>query len=77
MIVNGMFAIVTCWPTGSRNPNRSDAVVDPITATRERLFRSSFVKNRPDTTDRARTVSHVGVVPTIEVVQVEVPATAS
>ena len=60
--MNWALLIVTVCPIGSP-VNSSLAVVDPRTATVLPAAWSASVKNRPSVTVRARTVSHVGVVP--------------
>src|SRR5664280_195096 len=70
----GCPAMLTVWPTGSRNPNSSWAVVAPSTATSARVARSWAAMNLPSVIDRPRTVSHEGSVPTTVVVQLVVPA---
>ena len=61
--------MVTVWPTGSRGPNSSLAVVAPMTVTRLPPSRSAWVRKRPVASVRARTGSQSGVVPTTAVVQ--------
>src|SRR5271165_3659516 len=70
----GWPAMSTVWPTGSRKPNSSWAVVAPRTTTEARVARSWETRNRPSVIDRPRTVSHEGSEPTTVVVQFVVPA---
>ena len=71
----GTPATSTVWPTGSRKPKSSWAVVAPRTTTGALVDRSWATMNRPSVIDRPRTVSHDGSVPTTVVVQLVVPAT--
>ena len=74
--VSGRPLTVTVWPTGSRTPNSSCAVVAPSTATAASAVSSAAVMKRPSATLRARTDSQSGWCPTTVVVQL-VPAAVS
>src|SRR5580765_8069998 len=63
-------------PIGLPAVNSSSAVVAPRTTTGDALSSSSWVKNRPSLTVRARTGNQLGVVPTTLVVQLVLPLTS-
>ncbi len=73
----GTLLMVTSCPTGSKNPNSSLAVSEPSTTTAAADDWSAASMNRPSDTDRPRTGSQDGVVPTTVVVQFADPFTSS
>src|SRR5580765_7224853 len=73
----GTLLIVTLCPTGSSGPNNSDAVSEARTVTADAFFSSAAVRKRPEDSERPRTDSHCGSVPTTVVVQLVEPLSSS